>query len=922
MNRQVNQLYGFGPFRLDPRERLLSRDGKPIAITPKAFETLLVLVRNNGHLMLKDELLKAVWPDSFVEEVNLSQNVSMLRRALGDTAQESRFIATVPGKGYRFIAEVNQVQPDGAEQDSLVVERHSRAQVVIEQGRPQRTWAVPGMVVLLLIGALGGYRFYRLRAVEQSTTFFAPVKPRRSVAVLGFQNLSRRPDPAWLSTAFSEMLTTELAAGEQVRLVSSEEVALLRSSLPVPDTGTLSKSTLAQIRQAVGADLVVLGSYSYLGKDSGGQIRLDLRLQETAAGETIATISQTGTEADLFQLVSSVGAHLRERLGVPGISEDEAAGVHASLPINPDAARLYAEGLAKLRVFDALAARDLLGRAIQAEPRHALAHSSLSEAWSTLGYDQKAVDEVRRAFELSGSLARRDRLFIEARYRAMNKEWDKAIELYHTLFNFFPDDIEYGLRLANIQTQSGKKNEARATIQALRKVPSPGRDDVRIDLAEENNYTWMGQYKLAQQAAALAVKKARARGVPLLLARALWREGITLVNQGEQATAPAEEAQKIYAAAGDQFGVSATLAVVGRGQWYHGDREEAEKVFQRALGINRAIGNQSGSAFDLTYIAYARVERGDVVGANQVYEQALALYREIDDRNMVAYTVAEIGGDLAISGDPAGGIRLFDQALTIFRDVSDTDGFASSTRGKGNVLTTMGELSKAQQACQEALALSRKSGNKNLAALALFDLGNIARLQGDLGESRKIFSEALSLDRETGAQDDAVQVELWLAELAREEGRREEAKQEIHRTFGYLHQQRDPTSEVTARTLLAEIALDEANTLEATRAIEGARRLLRDSQLSIPRFIFTIAAARVQAATGKRAEARRVLRGAIAEMTKRGYVQYELEARLALCELDAKTDPAAGRAHGQVLAKDARAKGFILIARKALALGT
>src|ERR1700736_2584682 len=154
MNRRVNQLYEFAPFLLDAQERLLLRDGKTIAITPKAFETLLVLVQNKGHLMLKDDLLKAVWPDSFVEEVNLSQNDSLLRRALGDTAQESRYIATIPGKGYRFIAEVKAVQRDGAEHDGWVIERHSRAKVVIEQARPRRVWVGAGVAVVLLIGLL------------------------------------------------------------------------------------------------------------------------------------------------------------------------------------------------------------------------------------------------------------------------------------------------------------------------------------------------------------------------------------------------------------------------------------------------------------------------------------------------------------------------------------------------------------------------------------------------------------------------------------------------------------------------------------------------------------------------------------------------------------------------------------------------
>src|SRR5215471_1487844 len=134
MGKQDNQLYEFGPFRVDPRECQVLRAGEAVSLTPKAFETLLVLIQNQGHLLLKDELLKTLWPDSFVEEVNLSQNISTLRKALGDTAQGSRYIVTVPGKGYRFVGEVKTLSSQVAkEPDDLVVESRSRSRVVIEE---------------------------------------------------------------------------------------------------------------------------------------------------------------------------------------------------------------------------------------------------------------------------------------------------------------------------------------------------------------------------------------------------------------------------------------------------------------------------------------------------------------------------------------------------------------------------------------------------------------------------------------------------------------------------------------------------------------------------------------------------------------------------------------------------------------------
>src|ERR1700727_1478975 len=109
MAKETKQLYEFGPFRLDPDKLLLLRDDEPISLPPKAFETLLVLVRHSETVVLKDDLMKSVWPDTFVEESNLAQNIFVLRKTLGETAGENRYIATVPGRGYRFAEKVRLV---------------------------------------------------------------------------------------------------------------------------------------------------------------------------------------------------------------------------------------------------------------------------------------------------------------------------------------------------------------------------------------------------------------------------------------------------------------------------------------------------------------------------------------------------------------------------------------------------------------------------------------------------------------------------------------------------------------------------------------------------------------------------------------------------------------------------------------------
>ena len=103
MSNQEKHFYEFGPFRLDPVKRRLLRDGEPVALSPKVFDTLLLLVQSSGRTLGKDDLMQMVWPDAVVEENNLTQNISALRKPLGDSREASRYITTMPGLGYRFV---------------------------------------------------------------------------------------------------------------------------------------------------------------------------------------------------------------------------------------------------------------------------------------------------------------------------------------------------------------------------------------------------------------------------------------------------------------------------------------------------------------------------------------------------------------------------------------------------------------------------------------------------------------------------------------------------------------------------------------------------------------------------------------------------------------------------------------------------
>jgi TolB-like protein len=213
---------------------------------------------------------------------------------------------------------------------------------------------------------------------------------------MGFANLSQQPNSTWLSRGLSVYLTTELGAGGKLMIIPDETVARARAELKIGDSDGFSPETLARIRNNLGADLVLSGAYTMLpasgsangpATKSGDQLRVDLRLQNAVTGEMLPSVSETGNAAGLFDLVSRVGADARQDLGVESATPTELTEGKSSLSSNPTALKLYAEGIDKLRTFDALRAGNLLEESVTADPKFALTHSALAETWLTLGYE-------------------------------------------------------------------------------------------------------------------------------------------------------------------------------------------------------------------------------------------------------------------------------------------------------------------------------------------------------------------------------------------------------------------------------------------------------------------------------------------------------------------------------------------------------
>jgi DNA-binding winged helix-turn-helix (wHTH) protein/tetratricopeptide (TPR) repeat protein len=895
---------GFGLFEVDLRAAELRKHGVRIKLQEQPFQILSLLLEHPGEVVTREELREKLWPaHTFVDfDRSLNKAMTKLRAALGDSADSPRYVETIPRHGYRFLAPVYQPQSEFAHEraagrelpqdhfsgngKSAARNGHQRPFRVLDlltQTTKRRFYGSVTALVIVTAAVIFVIRVFKPVPLSGSSSV---VNPRRSVAVLGFTNLSGDPHEAWLSTAFSDWLTTELTAGEQVRAVPAESIARMKMELPMQDVDGLGPESLIRIRRNLGTDYVIAGSYAMLGGKPEGQIRLDLRLQDTQTGETIGAISEAGTEAHLLDLVSRAGQHLREKLGVRAVTREEAAEVAIALPTKSETARLYSEGLAKLRAFDALRARDLLQKAIAVEPRYALSHAALATAWGQLGYDENAKAEAKKAFDLSSNLSRPERLLVEARYHETSRDWEKAAGIYRALFEFFPDNLEYGLALANAEYKANEWKDALNTIAVLRKLPAPLCDDPRIDFVEEDASRSLGDTKTSEAALAKAAEKAQSAGASLLLAKARLAQAWLFENLGRfsEVESPVREAKQLYTSANDR----------------------------------------AGAAEATTIGAIALKNKGDYLGAKKAYEEVLALYRQIGNRTGQAGENDNIGDILVYLGDLEGARHGYEAAFSIYQEVGDQNGEALAENGLGDVYLALGNHQKAKEIYQSSVEICGRIGNPAREADALSGLGRIHRLEGDPEQALRDLTEARKKFEEIGDKTEVGRVDLYLAELFLDKGKDDEAAVSARRAAEVYEANKTPGGEAAANLLLARTLLANGRVSEAREKVDEAARVASETHNRELALSAAVASARVRASSREPKDVREalaILKNLVSTAGGSTFAEQLYEARLALGEIELKSaDKTVGRSDLEALQKEASSQGFQLIAQKAAAV--
>lgn len=931
-------LFRFGLFEADPSGKALTRNGVRVKIQDQPFQVLLMLLERPGEIITREELRQKLWPEGTYVDFDGSLNVILkrLRLAIDDNPDNPRFIETIPRSGYRFIAPVAVSgatrEKNGAAELPTATTPLTEANSTISARKlkkPRRgvlAYAAAILVVVALIAA-AEVSWYRRPSNASRLTLSAhaspPVSLRKSVAVLGFQNVTGKAQDAWLATAFSEMLSTELAGGGTLRLVSGQDVANLRHSSPWQQTDTLDQQTSSRVGTALNSDVLVMGSYATVGSPEGGLLRFDVRLQDARTGEILTETSETGQILSLFPMVSRVGGKLRDRLGVPRLESQEQASALAALPSNPEAARLYSLGLAQLRGYDYAAAHDFFDQAIKAEPKFPFAYTMLARAESALGYDDKAKAEAKKGVDLgvAAKLARTQQMEIEATYYQAFGQRDKAAEIYKVLFNLFPDSLEYGLQLAKVQLGSYQPDASLETIKQLRRLPLPASDDPALDLSEARVLAARDP-ETAQRLVQSSADKAQKQGKKF--AYAMAEQALCFWNRRHVPSPPeCQEAYNIFIASGNRDAAASTLQIMAETNRLTGQEELAIPLYQQAIKMFKETGDREQIGVTLNNLSLVLENEAQWGQAEAYYGEARQNFQAVNDRANTAVAMGNIGDIFVLRGHLGEAKDLFQKARELMESSGRgrADGFCISD---ASLLLMQGEASQARSEIETHVESLRSSGGEAyILANGFSALGDVQKAQGNLEDARNSYSSAIDIFKKVNFPVGYLQVSL--ADVAVAEGHPDAAEALLHPAIAELEKEQDRGDEIGAYVSLSRALLAEGKGTEARDAIGKASRLADLHEFPVLRLPLQILDARAISREAKPGPAGRAglttaaqkLRAAVQESHRLKLYMIECEARLALGEVEMKLDPGAGRSQLKELAAETHARGYELYSRQA-----
>jgi DNA-binding winged helix-turn-helix (wHTH) protein/TolB-like protein len=454
---EINHLYEFSRFRFDPENHLLECEGSPISLTPKAFEILIVLVENGSRLTTKEELMRKVWPDSFVEEANLTVNISALRKQLGETPDGQQYIETVPRKGYRFAVPVSYLQADDHGGPVIPADKAAREIVVRGQDRrgntevafgrasETRSWlrlvmTVVGLLVILL--SAWGYKVYQNKYAPRQSSRLS-----RRLAVLPFQNLQNDANTDFLGFSLADAIITKLGYVSELNVRPSYSVQKYeKRPVDIPKTAA-----------DLNVDTLLVGTFLR----EGDNLRIACQLIDTRTENLLWKGGFDLKYDKLLTVQDQVAQQIIRGLELT-LSASEVGRLKTDETVSPLAYEYYLRGVDLYSKGDAPLAVKMLEKSTQLAPHFALAWANLGKAYS-----------ANASFQFGGA----------EYYRKAEEAFERALSLQ-------PDEIITRIYMANLLTDTGRVEKAVPLLREALKT-NPNQAEIHWELGYAYRFAGM-----------------------------------------------------------------------------------------------------------------------------------------------------------------------------------------------------------------------------------------------------------------------------------------------------------------------------------------------------------------------------------------------------------------------------------------------
>ncbi|MGA8673454.1 MAG: winged helix-turn-helix domain-containing protein [Terracidiphilus sp.] len=649
MTNRPKVLYEFGPFQVDPDKQVLRRGNEPVAITPKVFETLLILVRRSREVVTKDDLIKGVWPDAFVEEANLSQNIFVLRKALGDTAEDRRYIVTIPGRGYRFVAEVLTVAQAG---EDVVISSSTLAQTVVEHpysGDEDRQVGTPALSEMPLPVGIEGTRHRAIGrygwaaavviALLAASTILLVSRHRQRTIALGatdsvlLADFTNTTGDLVFDGTLQQGLEIQLEQSPFLSLVSQDRVQRTMRMMGQPVDARLTPEIAREVCERTTSSVVLDGSISMLGS----RYVLGLRAKNCRTGDVIAEEqAEAAHKEDVLSALSEIASKLRTQIGesLTSVARYDTPLADATTP-SLDALKAYSAGWKAHFANGELTAIQLFKHAIELDSKFASAYAALGLMYAIDGESGLSAQNTTKAYELRDRASDNERFFITASYDLrVTGNLEKAQQTCDAWVHIYPREMVPHAYLAGVIYPASSKFEM--AIEEAKKVVAIEPDSATGYLQLASNYLALG--RLDEAESELRVSAAHGVGTPDNL---LMAYDIAFLRNDQSGMQHAAESAERNPGAEDLIANREAFALA-----YGGRMRDARKVLQRATDLARQKTHPERAALFEAGAAVWEGYFGDSIEAGREAQVALA---DSNDRE-VEYGAALA---LALAGDEA-----------------------------------------------------------------------------------------------------------------------------------------------------------------------------------------------------------------------------------------------------------------------------